>query len=776
MALSRHAELLVFFERALPLLRCHYWNPKLGICSCGNPECPTPGKHPKEMRGVYDARVYKSAREIGNSNVALATGHGINVLDIDPRNGGNETLKSLTDEHGPLPATWSVDTGGGGKHYYFAAPEGTPSNKSMSRRGVELQGRGAYVLLPTSFHQSGRAYEWDVGPQDVQLAPLPDWILHMGGGAVHATGEASEGNLHAYGFDDIRSILAYLSPDCDRATWRTIGWALRDAGVPFEVFDEWSSKSAKYKGVKDTGILWKGYKPDGGIHAGSLFSLARREGWEPSEVQSLILPEEEDHPPDIIDPFAEPPEVIVAADAADAATPTQQPSSPPSPPLVEQIVTTPDPVCPDWPPGYLGDLALRIYETAPQRHKEMAIMTALSVVSGLATMNYVTPIRRGCLGTYSILVASAAVGKEHYRSRAESIIERLAPKRAMSEPLSSQALRFQWIDCNARCFNCDEILKWLTQIYDPRNPGGSKIVSDVLKVWGLGSAILKGYATKSMSDITPDVSNPSLTILGCGTEQRFRELCKSSDFVHDGLLSRIDAIFSTHTPDTNHTPLDTIEFRLPVTVAEQLRAIAKTPVEMDMMVVLDGGPKKEMSSRLSYVYDSQQVIEWASDEEPQFWREIFRECKERCAACKGESVEESLWSRCSEKVVRTASLLAIMTDAHNPRITLQHLQWAWDWHQYVVYQMRGVIGVSRGSAAENLRARIIRALEKHRKANPGLSRGATLRDLQRADKAIGGASHREVQDAVSWLSDAGNIAIQGTSRKGTLLYTLLSNE
>ena len=49
------------------------------------------------------------------------------VLDVDPRSGGDKVLERLEAEHGKLPDTERVATGGGGLHYVFKAPEGTRS-------------------------------------------------------------------------------------------------------------------------------------------------------------------------------------------------------------------------------------------------------------------------------------------------------------------------------------------------------------------------------------------------------------------------------------------------------------------------------------------------------------------------------------------------------------------------------------------------------------------------------------------------------------------------
>ena len=100
-----------------------------GACSCKRANCAAPGKHPvlskwPEAASVDGAQVQRwwTSRKSPNVGIATGQGSGLVVLDIDPRHGGNEALAALIAEHGPLPPTPVCRTGGGGEHYYFAAP------------------------------------------------------------------------------------------------------------------------------------------------------------------------------------------------------------------------------------------------------------------------------------------------------------------------------------------------------------------------------------------------------------------------------------------------------------------------------------------------------------------------------------------------------------------------------------------------------------------------------------------------------------------------------
>lgn len=101
---------------------CHWIVPG-GTCSCGKSDCTSPCKHPLTNRGFKDATlesdvIRKWWGRWPAANIGIATGalSGIIVLDIDPRHGGDLGLEAFEADHGKLPDTPVVLTGGGGYH------------------------------------------------------------------------------------------------------------------------------------------------------------------------------------------------------------------------------------------------------------------------------------------------------------------------------------------------------------------------------------------------------------------------------------------------------------------------------------------------------------------------------------------------------------------------------------------------------------------------------------------------------------------------------------
>jgi len=92
---------------------------------------------------------------------------------------GYPELDKLIAEHGPLPETWVVRTGGGGLHYYFKIPEGvTVPGTAGLRPWIDVRGDRGQCVAPPSVHpESGAESEWTYTCSAV--AETPKWLLDV---------------------------------------------------------------------------------------------------------------------------------------------------------------------------------------------------------------------------------------------------------------------------------------------------------------------------------------------------------------------------------------------------------------------------------------------------------------------------------------------------------------------------------------------------------------------------------------------------------------------
>jgi hypothetical protein len=85
------------------------------------------------------------------ANVAVATGGGLAVIDVDHRNGGFRDAS--------WPATLTAQTPSGGLHLYYLVGDGVRNSAGQIAPGVDVRGDRGYVLAPPSV-VDGKPYTW----------------------------------------------------------------------------------------------------------------------------------------------------------------------------------------------------------------------------------------------------------------------------------------------------------------------------------------------------------------------------------------------------------------------------------------------------------------------------------------------------------------------------------------------------------------------------------------------------------------------------------------
>lgn len=153
-----------------------------GVCSCKlGGACLNPGKHPIQAGWTKGAALsvpdlYTVWQDHPGANVGLRTGDvsGFFVLDVEAD--GLDELAALEAIHGKLPVTFTVRTGGGGLHYYFAMPDFPIKNNARKLAPhIDVRGTGGQVVAAGSTSGKG-AY---VAQDDVPVAPAPGWLLEL---------------------------------------------------------------------------------------------------------------------------------------------------------------------------------------------------------------------------------------------------------------------------------------------------------------------------------------------------------------------------------------------------------------------------------------------------------------------------------------------------------------------------------------------------------------------------------------------------------------------
>lgn len=149
---------------------------------------------PYQRRRAGAAELARWFQRWPSINIGIVTGgiSGLVVLDVDLRHGGFDSLAALERLHGPLPDTVEAETGGGGRHLYFALPPAALHNKAGLAAGIDLRGEGGMVVAPPSLHPSGKPYRWRPGhePASLPLALMPRWLQQLASEAPAGRGHS----------------------------------------------------------------------------------------------------------------------------------------------------------------------------------------------------------------------------------------------------------------------------------------------------------------------------------------------------------------------------------------------------------------------------------------------------------------------------------------------------------------------------------------------------------------------------------------------------------
>lgn len=161
---------------SMPEAALEYANGGLAVFPCSK------SKRPITPRGFHDAstdpnQIAQWWEQYPNASIGTPTGGRSFVLDVGQPDGPN-SLTQLETKFGSLPPTLEQQTGGNGRHLFFLMPKGNEVRNSASKigKGIDIRGKGGYVILPPSSHDSGNKYRWTF-PQ--ALAEAPEWLISL---------------------------------------------------------------------------------------------------------------------------------------------------------------------------------------------------------------------------------------------------------------------------------------------------------------------------------------------------------------------------------------------------------------------------------------------------------------------------------------------------------------------------------------------------------------------------------------------------------------------
>jgi hypothetical protein len=201
---------------------------------------------------------------------------GTCALDIDDVDASTAWLGERGVEIAGLFADpWAVQLiSGRGNHakLLYSLPVARASKKIIEAKRNILDFRciGNQDVLPPTIHMgTGKPYTWFNFNPLLGLPPLPAALDAIWAGLVTPATEGPVAPIvpTTAGMDEIAELLASLDPDMDYLKWIKVGMAVHAAtkGQSLFLWDNWSRRGSKYKGIADLMSHWRSFDAAGGV-------------------------------------------------------------------------------------------------------------------------------------------------------------------------------------------------------------------------------------------------------------------------------------------------------------------------------------------------------------------------------------------------------------------------------------------------------------------------------------------------------------------------------
>lgn len=463
-----------------------------GKCGCGDDGCEAVGKHPvasswQKTPDWSDEQLQNMLEHLVKTGFGVLVGQRL-IVDIDPRNGGDESYARLCKALGVDLKEYSkhwVQTGGGGAHIFFSRPEGAFVQSLPEYPGIDFKTTG-FVVGCGSLHVSGALYERGKGyPQDVSSAP--DALLDILRKRTH-TRAVVNGFEVDITIQDLREMLKFYSDSNDYETWIQVGMALHhstqggDDG--YQLWCEWSSTSEKYNEAgmpKKWHSFGKSHNP---ITLGSLIHWAEQAG------------------------YVRPVTFQVGSDA---------PLEPDKGTALPFDASHCDPI---KPPGLTGKIATWIDEQGFYPRQRLSCMASIMAVGNAAGIYWQEDITGVSLNLLSLCVAGSGTGKEAVQEAFFEIMRHAGLAACVHGDIKSkQEITRNLIEHQPALYLTDEIGEILRTIENAKKRGGAAylegVTGDILKIFTKAHSVLP---------VAGDVRRDLLEKLGRDIQQLEKQL------------------------------------------------------------------------------------------------------------------------------------------------------------------------------------------------------------------------------------------------------------
>jgi hypothetical protein len=510
-----------------------------GFCGCGNMECKATYKHPLSSNWQYTPDWSEEQLQVMLDIGQFETGFGVLckgslIIDIDPRNGGDESYARLVKDTGidfEEESSLVVRTGGGGRHIYFKADEEKSYlGKLQDYAGIDFKSSGFVVGLGSS-HASGNTYQLEKGSLSAPKCDIPPKLLAL----LERKGKIrKEFNGKTYDIDEqeVEKLLEYVPVALadEYESMIEIGMAIHESlhGGGLEIWDKWCSQSDKYDGYDAKARKWHSFgKSQSVVGLGTLIYHAENNGYLPPVTFEYI----EDTPI-----------VGVGGENDSGAGGTG---------VIDTSYVDLNKPC-----GIVGEVTDWINQQSLYPRERLAVGAALMSVGSLCGLRY-TDHLNSSTNILAFGVAGSSTGKESILQSVSDVMEAGGMhKNILGNIKSEQELIRNLCSQQANIYSVDEFGYLLSKIVNAKGSGASYlegVISTIMSIYSkangklhLGGdvkkevtkqllAVMKSYEDdgntstaesikKNIEMLSSGLVNPFLSLIGFTTPTVFDEL------------------------------------------------------------------------------------------------------------------------------------------------------------------------------------------------------------------------------------------------------------
>lgn len=410
------------------------------------------------------------------------------------------------------------------------------------------------------------------------------------------------------------------------------------------------------------------------------------------------------------------------------------------------------------PPGFVGDMARFIYQSALLPVPEVAITAALGFMAGICGKVWVIP--KSGLNLYIVLVARSGIGKEALHDGIADLINAALPLCPVAgnfadftEYASGPALLKACAQNQCFVNVSGEIGRRFLAMAANRDPSMQTLRTQMINLYGKSApnSITGGITYSSQENNVESMKGLAFSIVGETTPGTFYESLTPA-MMEDGFMSRFCVIeYQGDRPDKNRAQIARPPEKL-------VRGLAALMTHSDLALAAGN------NQMVAFSAGAAQLLE-AFDEH----------CASGVRATDDEA-KRQVWNRAHLKALRVAALLAVGDNHLNPIVTEEQAQWAIGLVEYgnSTFLGRieaGEVGVGTDSGREqkviDVCLEFLRLADNHKKLAE-YKHGKEMRDM-------GIVPRRYIQQRTQRFSMFENHPLKHTAALNTTIKTAIAN-